>query len=407
MIVEFQNKVEQHLKKIYKNVQLDTRVDILAKDLIDIIGKDRKFYHREINDEFWSEKDCMLISYGDSITTNQERPLQTLNKFIQKKFPETFSIIHILPFFPYSSDEGFSVKNYYEVNSNIGEWGDLSQIASNFKVMSDLVINHMSAESKWFKNFLKGTGKGFDYFLEVKTDENLRKVFRPRASDIKKEVTVDGKKKNVWCTFSHDQVDFDFKNPEVLKEFIKIIRFYLDNGIRLFRLDAIAFAWKEKNTNCINRPQTHEIVRLIRTLLDFTYDDTILLTETNILKRENLSYFGNSNEAHWIYNFSLPPLLLYTMIKADCTRLRQWAMTMPPAKPGNAYLNFISSHDGIGLRPAEGLLSDKELATLAETMVKFGGKISSRKSREGNLSPYEINIAVSYTHLTLPTILHV
>ena len=393
MIVEFQNKVEQHLKKIYKNVQLDTRVDILAKDLIDIIGKDRKFYHREINDEFWSEKDCMLISYGDSITTNQERPLQTLNKFIQKKFPETFSIIHILPFFPYSSDEGFSVKNYYEVNSNIGEWGDLSQIASNFKVMSDLVINHMSAESKWFKNFLKGTGKGFDYFLEVKTDENLRKVFRPRASDIKKEVTVDGKKKNVWCTFSHDQVDFDFKNPEVLKEFIKIIRFYLDNGIRLFRLDAIAFAWKEKNTNCINRPQTHEIVRLIRTLLDFTYDDTILLTETNILKRENLSYFGNSNAAHWIYNFSLPPLLIYTMIKADCTRLRQWAMTMPPAKPGNAYLNFISSHDGIGLRPAEGLLSDKELATLAETMVKFGGKISSRKSREGNLSPYEINIA--------------
>ena len=248
-------------------------------------------------------------------------------------------------------------------------------------------------ETLWFKNFLKGTGKGFDYFLEVKTDENLRKVFRPRATDIKKEVTVDGKKKNVWCTFSHDQVDFDFKNPEVLKEFIKIIRFYLDNGIRLFRLDAIAFAWKEKNTNCINRPQTHEIVRLIRTLLDFTYDDTVLLTETNILKRENLSYFGNSNEAHWIYNFSLPPLLLYTMIKADCTRLRQWAMTMPPAKPGNAYLNFISSHDGIGLRPAEGLLSDKELATLAETMVKFGGKISSRKSREGNLSPYEINIA--------------
>ena len=211
--------------------------------------------------------------------------------------------------------------------------------------------------------------------------------------DSVKKVQINGKSENIWCTFSHDQIDFDFKNPDVIREFTKIIKFYLDNGIRLFRLDAIAFIWKEKDTNCINLSQTHEIVRLIRTLLDYTYENTVLLTETNILKRENLSYFGNGNEAHWIYNFSLPPLLLHTMINSDCTRLRQWAMTMPPTQMGNSYLNFISSHDGIGLRPAEGLLNNKELHILAETMVKFGGRISSRENNCGDLSPYEINIS--------------
>ena len=273
--------------------------------------------------KFLTQSDIILVTYADTIIENKKSSFFVLNKFLKNYIKNIFSTIHILPFFPSSSDGGFSVIDFFLVDKKHGSWNDIKKMSANYKIMVDVVLNHGSKKSKWFKNFLNNKGEGKNFYLSFDKNINVSNVVRARSHKLLQKVSTVNGTRYVWCTFSHDQVDFDFKNPEVLKEFIKIIRFYLDNGIRLFRLDAIAFAWKEKNTNCINRPQTHEIVRLIRTLLDFTYDDTILLTETNILKRENLSYFGNSNEAHWIYNFSLPPLLLYTMIKADCTRLRQ------------------------------------------------------------------------------------
>jgi sucrose phosphorylase len=198
----------------------------------------------------------------------------------------------------------------------------------------------------------------------------------------------------VWCTFSHEQVDLNFKNTAVLKEFVKIIRYYLDNGVRIFRLDAVAFLWKKLGTNCLNLPETHEVVRLIRTLIQHTQSDAIIITETNIPNRENLSYFGNANEAHCIYNFSLPPLLVNTLVTGNCRYLKQWLMSMPPAQNGTAYFNFIASHDGIGLRPAEGLLSEAEIASLISTMQRFGGEISWRTGDNGVKKPYEVNIAL-------------
>lgn len=198
----------------------------------------------------------------------------------------------------------------------------------------------------------------------------------------------------VWCTFSHEQVDLDFTNIEVLKEFVKIIRHYLDNGIRIFRLDAVAFLWKKLGTNCLNLPETHEVVRLIRTLLEHAQPNAIIITETNIPNRENLSYFGNANEAHSIYNFSLPPLLVNTLITGNCRYLKQWLMSMPPAQNGTTYFNFLASHDGIGLRPAEGLLHDSEIASFISTMQSFGGKISWRAGENEIKKPYEVNIAL-------------
>jgi sucrose phosphorylase len=198
----------------------------------------------------------------------------------------------------------------------------------------------------------------------------------------------------VWCTFSHTQIDFDFRNVEVLKEFIQIIRLYLDKGVRIFRLDAVAFLWKKLGTNCLNLPETHEVVRLMRVLIEHTHPDAVIITETNIPNRENLSYFGNANEAHCIYNFSLPPLLVNTLITGNCAYLRQWLMSMPPTQNGTAYFNFIASHDGIGLRPAEGLLSDDEISLLIKTMQSFGGAISWRTEDNGKKKPYEINISL-------------
>ena len=267
-------------------------------------------------------------------------------------------------------------------------------IAKDYSLMSDLVINHCSARSLWFDNFKKNRDPGRNFFFTASPEDDLSAVVRPRTNNLLREVVTSEGTQYVWCTFSHDQVDLNFKNPEVLKEFVSIIRQYLDHGVRIFRLDAVAFLWKEIGTNCLNLEQTHEVVRLLRSLIEQARPDAIIITETNIPNRENLAYFGNANEAHCIYNFSLPPLLVNTLVSGNCDYLKQWMMSMPPARNGTAYFNFIASHDGIGLRPAEGLLDEQEIDSLVSTMQGFGGLISWRNTENGNRKPYEINISL-------------
>jgi sucrose phosphorylase len=200
--------------------------------------------------------------------------------------------------------------------------------------------------------------------------------------------------KHVWCTFSHDQVDLNFRNPKVLIEFVKIINHYMEHDVSMFRLDAVAFLWKEIGTPCINLNETHEIIRLLRLLVEHKNKDAILITETNIPNRENLSYFGNANEAHMVYSFSLPPLVLYTLVSGTSGLLKNWMMSMPPARNGTTYFNFIASHDGIGLRPVEGILSEGEVAELVRLMKSFGGDVSYRQIDDGKQKPYELNISL-------------
>ncbi|WP_020409941.1 alpha-amylase family glycosyl hydrolase [Hahella ganghwensis] len=342
----------------------------------------------------WDQSDAMIITYGDSLRRENEAPLQTLTRFFNSHLNDCVSTVHILPFFPYSSDDGFSVMDYTTVNPSVGNWDDVSAITEKFKVMGDLVINHCSSRSMWFENYKNDVEPGASYFVEALPEEDHSAVVRPRTSPLLREVKTNRGDRYVWCTFSHDQVDLDFKNPNVLLEFLKIIRLYLDKGIRWFRLDAVAFLWKTPGTPCINLPETHEMIRLLRLMIEHFAPDAVIITETNIPNRENLTYFGNANEAHLIYNFSLPPLLINTMVTGSCIHLKNWLMTMPPAQYGTTYLNFIASHDGVGVRPTEGLLTEWELDTLISTMTRFGGKVSSRTTPSGEAKPYEINISL-------------
>lgn len=383
-----------HLETIYKDEIAPQSLSSLAGEIIQIMRLDKDYQATIPYQNHWDENDVLLITYGDSIRQAAEAPLRTLHRFLNETIKGTINSVHILPFFPYCSDDGFAVIDYYQVNESLGDWADIESIASDYRLMSDLVINHCSSSSEWFKNFIKGEGKGHDFFFTADKNASINKVVRPRTSPLLKEIETSSGTQYVWCTFSHEQVDLDFRNSEVLKEFVRIIRFYLDRGVRIFRLDAVAFLWKELGTNCLNLPETHEVVRLIRNLIEHAHPDTVLITETNIPNRENLSYFGNANEAHCIYNFSLPPLLVNTLVTGNCTYLKQWMMSMPPAQNGTAYFNFIASHDGIGLRPVEGLLSDTELTSLINTMQKFGGHISWRSADNGMKQPYEINISL-------------
>ncbi|MEW6998740.1 alpha-amylase family glycosyl hydrolase [Colwelliaceae bacterium BS250] len=393
-VKQLKSKLTQQLSTIYKDISLEQSYEDIAQGLMDIMRLSSKVALVKPYTNQWSEEDIVLITYGDSIIKAAQSPLQTLNHFLDRTIENTINSIHILPFFPYSSDDGFSVIDYSSVNESLGTWQDIEVISKNYHLMSDLVINHCSSRSVWFDNFIKGEGQGSDYFFTALPDDDVSDVVRPRTSPLLKEVETGNGKKFVWCTFSHDQVDFDFRNPEVLKAMASIIRQYLDMGVKIFRLDAIAFLWKIVGTKSINLPQTHEVVRLLRTLIESAEPHAIIITETNIPNTQNLTYFGNANEAHGIYNFSLPPLLLNTLLTGNCLYLKRWLMSMPPSQDGTMYFNFIASHDGIGLRPAEGLLSDNELGKLVNTIENFGGKISWRTADNGEQKAYEMNISL-------------
>lgn len=394
-----EQKLQHQLSVIYDGVTLAVTLPQLVDELLRVMRLTEVMTTPQPFTNHWSERDAVLITYGDSIERKQdgvvcEAPLHTLKRVLDRDFAGAINSVHILPFYPYSSDDGFAVMNYAEVNEALGDWADIQAIASEYRLMADLVINHCSSRSLWFDQFIQDQAPGNALFKTALPSDDLTQVVRPRTSPLLRATQTAAGERFVWCTFSHDQVDFDFGNPDVLLEFARIIRLYLDHGVTLFRLDAVAFLWKEVATPCINLPQTHEIIRLLRTLIEHACPDAVIITETNIPNQENLTYFGNANEAHCIYNFSLPPLLLNTLLTGNCQYLKQWLMSMPPSQAGTAYFNFIASHDGIGLRPAEGLLNEGELSDLIQTMMRFGGKVSLRMNSDGSTRPYEVNIAL-------------
>ena len=381
------------MKKIYGRSEAEAILkNILAifADLQPSHADDQS--HTERLQEGWSQKDIYLITYGNSILSGKQKPLKVLLEFLNKYLKGIITTVHVLPFFPYSSDDGFAVIDYKQVNSELGDWQDIKNISKHFDLMIDLVINHISSQSKWFQQFINNEKPGCDYFIQAEDQEALNQVVRPRASKLLQAIETKAGTKHVWCTFSADQVDVDFSNPDVLLEFIAILKFYMQQGVRVIRLDAIAFLWKCIGTTCINLPETHEIVKVFRLLIERYYPKAIFVTETNIPNMENLKYFGNCNEAHIIYNFSLPPLLLHAMWFGTSEHLVRWSMSLAPAPRNCTYLNFTASHDGIGLRPLEGILDDDATDALVEGMQKFGGEVSTRAITSAGERPYEINI---------------
>lgn len=381
----FIQKIEARLRFIYHENYSEQILNHLLHSLASHAKK-------ESSDKKWDEKDTVLITYGDSIKTNDEAPLQTLHSFLKTNLAEQFSVVHILPFFPFSSDDGFSVIDFRKVNSELGNWKDVSNLTKDFDLMADLVINHTSSQSEWFQNFLKQSGEGSDFFICEDLATDLSMVTRPRSTPLLTTYQTTSGEKHVWTTFSADQIDLNFSNPAVLLEMIDILLTYIEKGARIIRLDAIAFLWKKAGTSCLHLPETHEVVKLMRDVTEYIAPKTIILTETNVPNKENLSYFGNDDEAHMVYQFSLPPLLLHALHTGNSTYLNTWAKSLPQLEGEKTFFNFTASHDGIGVRPLEGLLPDDEKNTLAENMQKFGGKVNYKSNPDGSISPYELNI---------------
>lgn len=380
---------EQLLIEIYRNEELSIE---LSEKIKQRVAKFKELSTKKAK-QHWDERDLFLITYADQFSKEGQVNLVTFQHFYQKYLSEIFNIIHFLPFFPYTSDDGFSVVDYQEIDEINGTWDDLETL-KDARLMFDFVCNHLSAESNWFQEYLDLNPAYKDFFIDLDPRTDLSKVTRPRTSPLLTRFEdKNGNEKNIWTTFSADQVDLNFQNPNVLLRMIDVLLFYLEKGAEFIRLDAVGFLWKTVGTSCIHLPETHKIIQLFRKVVDEASPGTILITETNVPHKDNISYFGNgSNEAQMVYQFPLPPLVLYALHTGNTTYLKNWAHSLEHPKKGTTFFNFLASHDGIGLNPIRGIIPETEIQKLVKDLQKEGALVNYKKNPDGTTSPYEINV---------------
>lgn len=343
-----------------------------------------------------SEKDVMLITYGDSIIKKNQKPLKSLKIFLDTFTENEISNVHLLPMFPFSSDDGFSVIDYEKINPELGSWDDIKSLSENHGMMFDAVINHISKSSKWFQGYLNGDQLYKHYFIECNPNLDYSDVVRPRALPLYYPFQTSEGTKYVWATFSDDQIDLNYENPNVFLNMLEILIGYAKKGARFIRFDAVGFMWKKLGTSSIHLEETHLLVQIMRYVLDQTVPGTIIITETNVPHHENVTYFGDGyNEAHMIYQFPLPPLTLYSIITGSAKKLNAWANDLNETKltDQTTYFNFLASHDGIGMRPVENILTKNEKQLIIDHVLFNGGKISYKNNKDGSTTPYELNIS--------------
>ncbi|WKA54461.1 alpha-amylase family glycosyl hydrolase [Planococcus shixiaomingii] len=371
---------DQNIEKVYSHIEAAME-KIKAKEL-----RQRK--------PAWDEEDVVLITYGDQFNEEGKPTLQTLKKMYDAYLSDKFGIVHILPFYPYSSDDGFSVIDYRQVDPEMGDWNDIHELSGSARIMFDDVCNHISARSEWFQEYVKNNPKYADYFVEVDPAEDLSKVTRPRALPLLTPFRLaNGEEKHIWTTFSADQIDLNFANPDVLAEMIEVLLFYIEQGAEYIRLDAIGFMWKEIGTTCIHHEKTHEIVKLFRDVVDNVAKGTVLITETNVPHKDNVAYFGNGHdEAHMVYQFPLPPLVLYSIHNGNTRALTEWAKGLPAGNRDTTFYNFLASHDGIGVNPIRGIIPEEEIGAMVDALKAEGALVNYKKTETGENIPYEINV---------------
>lgn len=342
----------------------------------------------------WDEQDVVLITYADQFRETDKPTLNTFSRFYQQHLQSTFPLVHLLPFFPWSSDDGFSVINYHEVDPVCGDWQDISRLHQETRLMFDFVCNHMSAKSAWFSHFLAQDPGWDDFFISMPPATDLSAVTRPRTSPLLTPFKMaDGDTRFIWTTFSADQIDLNFANPEVLLRMVNVLLDYLVRGADYVRLDAVGYMWKTPGTRCIHLEKTHQLVKLFRAIANHVAPGTVIITETNVPHQDNISYLGNGHdEAQMVYQFSLPPLVLHAIHTGTARALRQWASSLDLSSNDTTFFNFLASHDGIGLNPARGILSEVEIVALVRDLALEGALVSYKNNPDGTTSPYEINV---------------
>lgn len=388
-----ENKVNAKIKKLINHIYGESFSDAHLNVLLTKLEQ-AAVNITEKRKSGWDEKDVVLITYADQFSAKGEKALPVFTRFYNEWLSRTFSHVHLLPFYPWSSDDGFSVIDYHNVAPETGTWQDVAELKQSASLMFDFVCNHMSAKSEWFAHYLAQKPGYEDFFISVDPETDLSAVTRPRALPLLTPFTLhDGSVRHLWTTFSEDQIDLNFASPQVLIAMVDVLLHYLAEGARYIRLDAVGFMWKIPGTSCIHLEQTHCLIQLFRAITDAVAPGTVIITETNVPHKDNISYFGDGeNEAQMVYQFSLPPLVLHAVHRQDVKALSQWAGSLALPSTHTTWFNFLASHDGIGLNPLRGILPESEILSLVEKLQQEGALVNWKNNPDGTRSPYEINV---------------
>lgn len=387
MDFKLKEKLKSRISSIYEE---DSRQQEALEELERVL---EKHSNKQVQKPSFSQHNSILITYGDTIRDGKRFGLEVLCDFLNMFVKDAVDTIHLLPMFPYTSDDGFSVSDYKEIHSELGTWDNIHQLSKEYGLMFDAVINHASKSCEWFQKFLENESPYDNYFITCDPEKDYSKVIRPRALPLLTKFQTKEGEKYVWTTFSDDQIDLNFQSPQLLAEIIDILIFYAENGAKYIRLDAVGFLWKELGTTCMHLPQTHEVIKLVKDILEHYAPDTRMITETNVPHKDNISYFGtDGDEADLVYQFPLPPFVMFSILTGNAVKMMDWLEGLTLPNDQVTYFNFLSSHDGIGVRPVEGFLSEEERQTLIAATLHNGGEVSYKDNGDGTKSPYELNI---------------
>lgn len=345
-----------------------------------------------------TEQDAVLIAYPDHLRRAGEPPLATLGRWCREHLTGLVSSVHVLPYHPSTSYEGYAITDYTAVDPAFGTRDDLAALGRDFHLMVDLVLNHCSASHPWVDQFVAQREPGRRYVLTADPGARwLQEVRRARDLPLLHPVETAAGRRHVWTTYSPDLIDLDWREPDVCLEFLEILLDAVVLGARLVRLDAFAYTWKEPGTGCVARPATHDLLRLLQEVLRRAGAGAVALLPsiTNTTQDDNFSYLGPGEperQADLVYHLPLSGLLLLSSYREDARTLAAWLRGLPEAPQGRAYLNAAATHDGIGLTWLDGLIPAQSIRALVDEAVARGARVSSRRpTASGESQPWEIN----------------
>jgi len=339
-----------------------------------------------------------LITYIDRLTGSN---IQTLNHLLHSKLSGVFSGIHLLPFYyPIDgSDAGFDPIDHTQVDNRLGNWQDIKILGNDHDLMADLIVNHMSAQSREFKDVLsKGRNSPYwDLFLTKEkvfpnglTKEQREKIYRPRPGSCFTTFSLpDNETAEFWTTFTDNQIDIDVTSNIGTEYLLRILNTFADNNIKMIRLDAAGYAIKKAGTSCFMLEETFDFID------DLTKKANELGIETLV---EIHSYYQTQIEiakrVDQVYDFALPPLILHSIFNQDFTALVKW-LTISPKN----CITVLDTHDGIGIidvgsmEEQPGLLNNAEIDNLVEKihLNSAGESQKATGAAASNVDLYQVN----------------
>lgn len=333
----------------------------------------------------------MLITYADSLGGT----LKALDALLAKHYDGAVGGIHVLPPFPYSADRGFSPITYEEILPVYGSWEDFHRLRERYYLMLDFMINHISAQSPQYQDFLqnKDASPYRDMFIRYKdfwpggepTQAQVDAIYKrkPRAPYVDANF-ADGTSEKVWCTFGTDQIDLNLRSPGVMQYVRDTLTMLMDHGMSLLRLDAFAYAIKKVGGSCFfEEPEIWDLLKEIDELTQSHGCD--MLPEIH----EHYSIpMKLADKGYWTYDFALPMLVLHSLFTGNGAPLKHWLKICPRKQ-----FTTLDTHDGIGVVDARDLLTDEQLDETCRMLYEKGANVNRIYSSEAynNLDIYQIN----------------